>query len=84
MSWILQYFVVYLLCIDIYICSAGYVELPVVLLYGLRCWVYHMLSKTRRNSRSLQRVTAYASICYTLMFGVSHVEVLVLGLLVVV
>ena len=79
MSWILQYFVVYLLCV--YICSAGYVELPFVLLYLLRCLVYHMLSKTRRNSRSLQRVIAY--ICYTLMLGVSHVEVLVLGLLVV-
>ena len=64
-------------------CSAGYVELPIVLLYLLRCLVYHMLSKTRRNSRSLQRVIAY--ICYTLMLGVSHVvEVLVLGLLVVV
>jgi len=80
MSWILEYFVVYLLCV--YICSAGYVELPIVLLYLLRCLVYHMLSKTRRNSRSLQRVIAY--ICYTLMLGVSHVEVLVLGLLVVV
>ena len=42
-----------------YICSAGYVELPIVLLYLLRCLVYHMLSKTRRNSRSLQRVIAY-------------------------
>ena len=80
MSWILEYFVVYLLCV--YICSAGYVELPFVLLYLLRCLVYHMLSKTRRNSRSLQRVIAY--ICYILMLGVSHVEVLVLGLLVVV
>ena len=79
MSWILEYFVVYLLCI--YICSASYVELPIVLLYLLRCLVYHMLSKTRRNSRSLQRVITY--ICYTLRIGVSHVEVLVLGLLVV-
>ena len=70
-------------CVYVYICSAGYVELPIVLLYLLRCLAYHMLSKTRRNSRSLQRVIAY--ICYTLMLGVSHVvEVLVLGLLVVV
>ena len=57
MSCILEYFVVYLLCV--YICSAGCVELPIVLLYLLRCLVYHMLSKTRRNSRSLQRVIAY-------------------------
>ena len=70
-----------LLCV--YICSAASVELPIVLLYLLRCLVYHMLSKTKRNSRSLQRVIAY--ICYALMLGVSHVvEVLVLGLLVVV
>ena len=46
----------------VYICSAGYAELPIVLLYLLRCLVYHMLSKTRRNSRSLHRVIAY--ICY--------------------
>ena len=71
-----------LFVVGIDICSAGYVELPIVLLYLLRCLVYHMLSKTRRNSRSFQRVIAY--ICYTLMLGVSHVEVLVLGLLVVV
>ena len=82
MSWILEYFVVYLLCVYIYmfgwLCRATY-----FLLYLLRCLVYHMLSKTIRNSRSLQRVIAY--ICYTLMLGVSHVvEVLVLGLLVVV
>ena len=50
-------------------CSAGYAELPIVLLYLLRCLVYHMLSKTRRNSRSLHRVIG---------------EVFVLGLLVVV
>ena len=31
--------------IYIYICSAGYAELPVVLLYLLQCLVYHMLSK---------------------------------------
>ena len=34
--WILEYFVVYVLCIS----SAGYVELP-VLLYLLQCLVYH-------------------------------------------
>ena len=71
-----------LFVVCVYMCSAGYVELLIVLLNLLRCLVYHMLSKTRRNSRSLQRVMAY--ICYTLMLGVSHVvEVLVLGLLVV-
>ena len=59
MTRILGYFVVYLLCV--YICSVGYVQLP-VLLYLLRCVVYHMLSQTRRNSRSLHRVIAY--ICY--------------------
>ena len=32
MSWILEYFVVYLLCVYLYICSAGYVELPIFLL----------------------------------------------------
>ena len=57
MSCILESFVVYLSCV--YICSAGYVELPIVLLYLLRCLVYHMLSNTRRNSRSLYRVIAY-------------------------
>ena len=67
-SWILEYFVVYFLSC-MYICSAGYVELPIVLLYLLRCLVYHMLSKARRNYRSLQSDRA--------------VEVLVLGLLVV-
>ena len=34
-----------------YLCS--------VLLYLLRCLVYHMLSKTRRNSRSLHRVITH-------------------------
>ena len=38
-----EYFAVYLSCV--YICSAGYAELPVVLLYLLQCLVYHMLSK---------------------------------------
>ena len=56
-------------CVYIYICSAGSVELLIVLLYLLRCLVYHMLSKTRRNSGNLHRVIG---------------EVLVLGLLVVV
>ena len=39
-----------------FICLAGYVGLPIVLLYLLRCLVYHMLFKTRRNSGSLYRV----------------------------
>ena len=39
----------------IYICSAGYVELP-VLLYLFQCLVYHILSKTRRSSGNLHRV----------------------------
>ena len=71
----------FLFVVCICICSAGYVELPIVLLYVLRCLVYHMLSKPRRNSRFLRRVIACIS--YTLMLGVSHVEVLLLGLLVV-
>ena len=45
--------------VHIYIYSAGYVQLPIVLLYLLRCFVYHMLSKTRTKSRSLHRVIAY-------------------------
>ena len=57
MSWILEWFVAYLLCV--YICSAGYVELPIVLLYLRRCLVHHMLSKTRRNSRSLHSDSVY-------------------------
>ena len=36
----------------LYICSAGYVELPIVLLYLLRCLVYHMLSKLERFTQS--------------------------------
>ena len=61
MSWILEYFVVFLSCVQVYIYigSAGYVELPIVLLHLLRCLVYHMLSKTRRNSRSLQSDSVY-------------------------
>ena len=69
-----QYFVVYLscvyICIYIYICSVGYTERPVVPLYlPGASMVYHMLSKTRRSSGSLNRVIG---------------KVLVLGLLVVV
>ena len=66
MSCILEYFVVLyigvfccLFVVCMYICSAGYAELPIVLLYLLRCLVYHMLPKTRKNSRSLHRVIAY-------------------------
>ena len=61
-----EYFVAYLSCV--YICSADYRELP-VLLYLPQCLVYHMLSKTRRTSGNLHGVIG---------------EVLVLGLLVVV
>ena len=62
-----------LFVVCVYICSAVYVELPIVLLYLLRCLVYHMLSKTTRNSRSLHRVIP-GSVCVvsTLMLGVSH------------
>ena len=56
------YWSILLTLMCVYICSAGYVELPIVLLYLLRCLVYHVLSKTRRNSRSLHKVIAY--ICY--------------------
>ena len=45
-------------------CSAGDVELPIVLLYLPWCKVYHMLSKTRRNSRSLHRVIVYICCIY--------------------
>ena len=64
-----EYFVVYLSCVYMYICSAGYAELPIVLLYLLRCLVNHMF-KTRRNSGSLHRV-------------IDEVLVLLIGLLVV-
>ena len=71
MSWILEYFVAYLLCV--YMCSGGYVEVPIVLLYLLRCLVDRMLSKTRRNSRSLHRVIAYRLyVVFTSVLGVSH------------
>ena len=66
MSWILD-LSIFLSVVCIYICLADYAELP-VLLYLLQCWVYHMLSKTRRSSRNLHTVIG---------------EVLVLGLLVV-
>ena len=56
----------------IYMCSPGYFELAIVLLYLLRCLVYHMLSKTRRNSRSLHRVIAY--ILYS-KYNISYFEV---------
>ena len=70
MSWILDLSTLLSICpACVYICSAGYTELPVVLLYLLHCLVYHMLSKTRRNCGSLRRVIG---------------EVFMLGLLVVV
>ena len=56
-----------LFIVCVYICSAGYVELAIVLLFLLRCLVHHMLFKTRRNSGSLHGAIG---------------EVLVLGLLV--
>ena len=74
MSWILEYFVV---CV--YICTADYVELLIVLLYLLWCLVYHMLSKTRRNSRSLHRVIAcicyvyFDAWCITCCWGISAI-----------
>ena len=85
MSWILEFFVVYLLCVYIYM-FGWFCRAPIVLLYQLRCVVYHMLSKTRRNSRSLHSDRVYLLyLVSTLMLGVSHaVELLVLGLLVVV
>ena len=74
----------------------GYVELPIVLSYLLRCLVYHMLSKTT-NSRSLHSDGVY--LLYLLRCLVYHMlfktrrnsgrvhrvicEVLVLSLLVV-
>ena len=64
MSWILEYFVVYLLCAYIF---RGYVELPIDLSYLLRCLVCHTLPKTARNSRILHRVIAY-------IYSVSHDE----------
>ena len=78
MSWILEYFVIYLLCVYIYICSAGYVELPIVLLYLLECLVYHMLSKTRKNSINRSyRVTAYqVYLLYLLRCLVHHMLLL--------
>ena len=62
-----EYFAVYLSCV--YICSAGYAELPVVLLYLLQCLVYHMLSKTRRNSGSLHRVIGEVLLVLGLLIG---------------
>ena len=54
-----------LFVVCIYICSAGYVELPIVLLYLLRCLVYHMLSKTRRDYKFTQSDSVY--ICSRVM-----------------
>ena len=71
MSWILDLVSILLsiFVVRIYICSADYAELP-VLLYLLQCLVCHMLSKMRISSGILiYRVIG---------------EVLVLGLLVVV
>ena len=48
-----------LLVVCMYMCSAGYVDRPIVLLYLLRCLVYHVLSNTKRNSRSSHRMIAY-------------------------
>ena len=67
MSWILDLSILLSIC-RAYICSADYVEVP-VLLYLLQCLVCHMLSKMRRSSGKLHRVIG---------------EVLVLGLLEVV
>ena len=55
----------------IYVRLVNYVEIPIVLLYLLRCLVYHMLSKTRRNSRSLHSDRC-VSVVSTSMLGVSH------------
>ena len=68
-SNILELSILLSICRALYACSAGFAELPVVLLYLLQSLVYHMLSKTRRSSGSFHRVIG---------------EVLVLGLLVVV
>ena len=84
----------------IYVRLVYHVEIPIVLLYLLRCLVYHMLSKTRRNSRSLHRVIAYICCIYFVRCLVYHMlfktrrnsgslhrvigEVLVLGMLLVV
>ena len=68
MSWVLDLSILLSIC-RAYICSADYVELP-VLLCLLLCLVYHMLSKIRSSGiRFTYRVIG---------------EVLVLGLLVVV
>ena len=93
------YWSILLTLMCVYICSAGYVELPIVLLYLLRCLVYHMVSKTRRNSQEFtESDSVYLSyllrcLVYHMLFktrrnsGSLHRvigEVLVLGLLVVV
>ena len=71
MSWILDLGILlctsYLSCV--HICSAGYAELPIVLLDLLQCLVYHMLSKTRRNSGSLHRVIGEVLLVLGLLIG---------------
>ena len=63
-----EYFVVYLLCVYVYIYMCVRLVMPSYLLYILQCLVYHILSKRTRNSAGLHRLIG---------------EVLVLGLLVV-
>ena len=72
MSWILEYFVV---------------ELPIVLLYllCLMLSVSHAIQNEKKVWKFTQSDSVYQYVISTLMLGVSHaVEVLVLGLLVVV
>ena len=49
-----EYFVVYFR-VCVYICSADYVGLP-VLLYLLQCLVYHMLFKMRSSGIYILRI----------------------------
>ena len=96
MSWILDLSILLSICrvyipgIYVWLVMSSYLLFGCI--YFVRCLMYHMLSKTRRNSinRSLLRVIpgsvylVYSGVS-TLMLGVSHaVEVLVLGVLVVV
>ena len=72
MSWILEYFVV---------------ELPIVLLYllCLMLSVSHAIQNEKKVWKFTQSDSVYQYVISTLMLGVSHaVEVLVLGVLVVV
>ena len=83
MSWILEYFVVYLLCVYLYICSAGYVELPIFLLS-----VSHIIQNKKKLYKFIRsdiscvdiyiyilgwlcRAT-YCSVVSVLTLGVSH------------